>query len=45
MRTELSIMNRISILESRQPNKENQNIVKKLKRQLKKVQLKNKGIE
>ena len=36
MRTKLAIMNRISLLESRQSAKENHNIVKKLKRQLKK---------
>lgn len=28
------LLNRISLLESRQPNKENHNIVKKLKRKL-----------
>lgn len=38
MRTKLAIMNRISLLESRQPTKENHNIVKKLKRQLRKMQ-------
>jgi len=36
MKTKLMIMNRISLLESRQPKKENHNIVNKLKRELKK---------
>ena len=36
MKTKLSIMNRIALLESRQPKKENYKIVKKLKRELKK---------
>ena len=38
MKTKLEIMNRISLLESRQPAKENHNIVKKLKRLLRKIQ-------
>lgn len=36
MRSKLSILNRIALLESRQPGKENHKIVNKLKRQLKK---------
>ena len=38
MKTKLEIMNRISLLKSRQPAKENHNIVNKLKRQLRKMQ-------
>ena len=38
MRSKLAIMNRIALLESRQPAKENQRIVRKLKRQLRKMQ-------
>ena len=38
MRSKLAIMNRISLLESRQPAKENYAIVKKLKRLLRKMQ-------
>lgn len=37
MKTKLEIMNRIALLESRQPGKENYNIVKKLKRLLRKM--------
>ena len=38
MRTKKLIENRISLLKSRQPAKENHNIVRKLKRQLRKMQ-------
>ena len=38
MRTVLAIKNRIALLESRQPAKENQSIVRKLKRILRKMQ-------
>ena len=38
MRSKLAIKNRIALLESRQPAKENHAIVKKLKRQLRKMQ-------
>lgn len=37
MKTKLAIENRICLLESRQPAKENHNIVRKLKRQLRKI--------
>lgn len=37
MKTELELKNRIALLESRQPSKENQNIVRKIKRQLRKI--------
>jgi hypothetical protein len=37
MRTKLAIMNRIALLKSRQPAKENNSIVKKLERQLRKM--------
>ena len=38
MKTKQEIINRIALLESRQPAKENHKIVKKLKRQLKNMQ-------
>lgn len=38
MRTVLAIKNRIALLESRQPSKENHAIVRKLKRLLRKMQ-------
>lgn len=38
MKTMQEIKNRISLLESRQPAKENHKIVKKLRRQLRKMQ-------